>query len=283
MNKKQKNVVYTAVSVLLVICFVVISVWEQPKEEYDIVFLGDSVVGNVWFEPSCVGVVRERTGQKVFNGAFGGTAMSGVEWEQGVAEPALWSMANLAKAICYEDFSAQKASMSYADHYKEVNTQALSFFKERMEELSRVDFEKVDILIITHGTNDYNNGKTLDNPDDPFDEATFGGALRSTLKLLQEHYPDLRIILMTPVYCEIGKQGELKSHEVSFGGGTLCDYVEKEKEIAAAYGVEVLDAYYESGIGEENIEEYLFDYLHPNIEGNILLGNFVADYLLENN
>ena len=151
-----------------------------------------------------------------------------------------------------------------------------------MDDLSKVDFDKVKILIITHGTNDYNNGNLLDNPKDPYDEATFGGALRSSLKLLQEHYPDLRIILMTPVYCEIGTQGEFKSYNTSFGGGTLEAYVSMEQEIAAEYGVEILDAYHESGIWEENIEEYLFDYLHPNEAGNILLGNFVADYLLEN-
>ena len=281
MSKNQKNVISLAVSVLLVICFAVICLWERPKEEYDIVFLGDSVVGNAWYEPTCVSVVSERTGMKIFNGAFGGTAMSGVESEAGVKEPALWSMVKLTKAICHDDWKAQKASMAYADHYRDVNTQALFFFKERMDQLSRVDFSKVKILIITHGTNDYNNGNPLDNPKDPFDESTFGGALRSSLKLLQEHYPDLRIILMTPVYCEIGKQGELKSHNTSFGGGTLGEYVAKEMEIATEYGVEILDAYHESGIWEENIEEYLFDYLHPNDAGNTLLGNFVADYLLE--
>ena len=67
--------------------------------------------------------------------------------------------------------------------------------------LSRIDFSKTEVLIIEHGTNDYNSGQILDNPKDTMDVTTFAGALRTTLSLLQEKYPQLRIILVSPIYC----------------------------------------------------------------------------------
>lgn len=252
----------------------------MPKEKYDIVILGDSVIGNTSYTAHCTEIAAERTGRTVFNGAFGGTCMSYVEWENRQVESSLWCMAELAQAICYRDFSAQKASVAYGDYYEETNTSTLEYFKKRMNELAEIDFGKVEILIIEHGTNDYNSGQPLENEENPYDETTFAGALRSSLKLLKETYPDLRIIVMSPLYCEL--QGRTaKCYEISYGGGILDEYVEKEREIAAEFGVEFLDAYHESGIWEDNADTYLMDDLHPSQEGQILLGNFLADYLLE--
>lgn len=251
-----------------------------PKEKYDIVILGDSVIGNQSYATHCTEIVAERTGLSVFNGAFGGTCMSYVQWENRQVESSLWCMTELAQAVCYRDFAAQKASVAYGDYYEETNTSTLEYFKDRMNELAEIDFREVKILIIEHGTNDYNSGQPLENGEDPYDKTTFAGALRCSLKLLGETYPDLRIIVMSPLYCEL--QGRTaKCYETSYGGGTLDEYVEKEREVAGEFGVEFLDAYHASGIWENNADTYLMDDLHPSQEGQILLGNFLADYLLE--
>lgn len=281
----NKNyIIYASAAVLLVLFLL----WTgkgsgEKSRDCKIVFLGDSIVGNVWDFAGMTQIMEERLGTKVFNGAFGGTAMS---FRNPGLRPSransLWCMAKLAEAICYDDWSSQKAAMAYAQHYMQTNTQALDYFGNRLEQLSQIDFYSVEILLIEHGTNDYNTGQPLDNKEDPFDISTFGGALRSSLALLQKTYPKLRIILVTPLYCELGENGKDKSYNTDYGGGYMEEYIAVQKQIARDYGVEVIDVYHDSGIWEENADIYLQDRLHPSAEGHALLGNFIADYLLEN-
>lgn len=254
---------------------------EEPLE-YPIVILGDSIVGNTGENgKNFTHHLAERLDTKVLKAGLGGTCMSVPQKEGwGSMSSTEWSMVKLAEAICYEDWKSQKGTMAYAESYSDVNNQALDYFAETMEQLSRVDFSKVNILIIEHGTNDYNAGKPVDNKEDLYDVTTFGGALRHSLKLFQKRYPELRIILLSPIYCALGENQTKKCYNTSYGeGGYLDEYVALEKEIAGEFGVEWLDAYHDLGIGEENAAEYLSDFLHLNARGHRLMGDFVADYL----
>lgn len=284
-SKKPKlnNRIVTGVTILAAVVIVfLLCLPKDHKRQYDLVFLGDSVVGNVGDRQGLTDVVGERLGKTVFNGAFGGTAMSFWNEElQGSKISVDWCMFRLAQAICYDDWGSQLANVAYADHYQSTSTQVLEYFYDRMIQLSEIDFSQVEILFIEHGTNDYNVGQPLDNEENPYDGNTFGGALRSSLTLLQKTYPQMRIILITPIYCELGGNGENKCYNTSYGGGYLDDYVALEKQIAAELGVEVIDAYHESGIWEENVDVYLPDRLHPSEAGHALLGNLIADYLME--
>lgn len=280
MKSREKKLIINFIAVIIAVLFLVLPlIHNEGKEQYDIVFLGDSIIGNVWDEHSIPNIVGERLGRTAFNGAFGGTTMSvNKEAQWGSATSSQWCMVRLADAIACKDWQSQLAAMGYADHYGEVNKQALSYFGDRMNILSQIDFEQVEVLVIEHGTNDYNCGFTLDNPQDPYDINTFGGALRHSLEVLQKSYPDMQIVLMTPIYCELNGT---PSTNLDFGSGTLDAFVKLEQQIAEEYNVICIDAYHESGIGENNFENYLSDGLHPSNEGISLLGNFLADKLEE--
>lgn len=279
---QKKNIIRYAIAVVCVLMLLCVIFYERKKPyQYDIVILGDSVVGNVWGEVNVESVMEQRLGKTVFNGAFGGSCMS-VQTEQmwGSMSGTAWCMVKLAEAISYNDWKSQEAVMTYADSYKDVNLQVLDYFAERMDILMQIDFSQVEILIIEHGTNDYNNGKRLDNPEDLYDVTTFGGALRYSLTLLQENYPNLRIVLMSPTYCALGEDRDLQCYNTSYGdGGILDEYVELERQIAEEFDVEWINAYHESGIWEDNINIYMHDGLHPSTEGHVLIGNLIADYL----
>ncbi len=279
MKKQKKNLLYGVISIVLIMVVLFTTLLPRFDKKVDIVVLGDSIMGNLLYPTHSLDIVSEKTGKSVFNGAFGGTCMAYKQRENVMLEPAAWSMIELAEAICYGDFGLQKAALSHAYQYKNINHLVPDYYVKRMEDLSQIDFSEVEILIIEHGTNDYNTGTPLDNAENFYDKGTFGGALRSGLKLFQEKYPHLRIVLMSPVYCEVEGQG--KCYEVSCGGGTLDEYVEKEKEIAEEFGIDFLDAYHQSGIWEENAKTYLFDGIHPSEEGQALLGEFIAEYLLK--
>ena len=264
-----------------------IFLWANKENEkpyaHDIVFLGDSVIGN-YAEPFGVTtVMEERLGRDVFNGALGGTSMSfidEVDWES--VSSGQWSMVKLAQAIYTDDWTSQLSGVSYAEYYRDVIGQILDYFYERIHHLSQIDFSKVDILLIEHGTNDYNCGQPLNSTEDPFDVNTYAGALRTTLTLLQEKYPDLRIILVSPVYCEFVYNDGAKCYETDFGGGVLDDYVMMQKAVAEEYGVEWIDMYHGSGIWSDTIDIYTYDKLHLTDEGKQLIGDFISDYLKEN-
>ncbi len=279
----KQIVLFTIAAVFAGVIFFLANTDKHKKCEYDIVFLGDSVIGNHAETFSVTSVMEERLGVDVFNGALGGTSMSffcEVNWESVPA--AQWSMVKLAQAICTGDWTSQLAGISYSEYYFDVVRQVMGYFGERIHHLSQIDFSQVDILLIEHGTNDYNGGQPLDSNEDSFDVTTYGGALRTTVSLLQEKYPNLRIILVSPVYCEFLNRGNAKCFETDFGGGVLDDYVMMQKTIAEEYDLEWIDLYHNSGIWSDTIDIYTHDKMHLTVEGQQLIGDYISDYLEEN-
>jgi len=225
-------------------------------------------------------ILEERLNKSVYNGAIGGTCMAinnEDSWE--AVSTSQWNMVKFAQAMYADDWTVPLATVKEAQKYQRENRVVVPYFYPRILGLSQIDFSQVEIVLIEHGTNDYNSGVPLDSAEDPMDIDTFGGALRTTLQCIQERYPHLRIILVSPIYCEIQGNTLQKCYKADFGGGILDEYVNLEKEIAEEYGVEWIDMYHGSGIWEDNIDTYLFDKLHPTVEGVMLLGNMIADYL----
>ena len=99
------------------------------------------------------------------------------------------------------------------------------------------------------------------------------------MSMLQEKFPDLRIILVSPVYCEFAEMDGANCTEIDLGGGVLDAYVQKQKAIAQEYGLEWIDLYYSSGIWSDTIDIYTYDKLHLTREGQQLIGNQISDYL----
>ncbi len=248
---------------------------EFRKETYRIVCLGDSIIGNERGPDSITGVMEELLGETVYNGAFGGSTMCRrVTEDSGSVTTDTLSMAKLSEAISQQDFYVQNASVT--------RCAVMEYFPEAVYGFQTIDFDETEILVIEHGVNDYLTGSVLDNPDDPFDTYTFGGALRYSLENLKAAYPELRIILVTPTYCWFLAL-ESNCEEIDRGNGILEDYVKLELEIAAQYGVEVLDNYHESGIGDsktfEEWEVYTQDGLHLNEVGRRLVAERIIEQI----
>lgn len=246
---------------------------ELRKETYRIVCLGDSIIGNERGQTSITGNLEVLLGEPVYNGAFGGSTMScRVAEDRAAVTTDTLSMAKLSEAIAQQDFYVQNAGVT--------RCAAMEYFPEAAYGFQDIDFDKTQVLIIEHGVNDYQTGVPLDNHENPYDIYTFGGALRYSLENLKAAYPKLRIILVTPTYCWYLFK-ESNCQEVDNGNGILEDYVNLELEIAAQYGVEVLDNYHESGIGDsgtfEEWEVYTQDGLHLNETGRRLVAERIAE------
>ena len=275
--KKMKDIInknaYLGISALLFLGIIAgfLMADRLQKKEYRIICLGDSIVGNVRDDTSITAILEESLGMPVYNGAFGGTTASATNREEraSLAMDSI-SLTKLADAICYGDFSVPNASVN--------SWSVIDYFPDAAYGLSKVDLNKVEVLIIEHGVNDYLAAVPLDNEQNPYDVFTFGGTLRHVLKELKEKRPDIRILLCTPTYMWYVEE-ETDCEELNLGGGYLEDYVNLELEIAREFGVYVLDNYHDSGIGGsfENWPEYTVDGLHLNEEGRRLIAGRIAE------
>lgn len=284
MKKYMKKLVLLGVAILL--AGLIFLAADRDKEKtgiYDVVFMGDSVIGNYADPFGVTTVMEERLGKTVFNGALGGTCMSvSKQMDKDSVPVRHWSMVKLAYAMCTDDWTSQMSGVSYSEHYYGKVNQILEYFYERLTELSQIDFSEVEILLIEHGTNDYNSGQLLDSEEDPYDITTYGGALRTTVSMLQKKFPELRIILVSPVYCEFAEMDGANCTETDLGGGVLDEYVQMQKSVAQEYGLEWIDLYYSSGIWTDTIDIYTYDKLHLTREGQQLIGDLISEYLESN-
>lgn len=237
------------------------------------VMLGDSILGLVRDETAVSAYLSELLGQEVYNGALGGTCCSRIETEGRTAytKDSL-SFAALSRAAAVDDFGSQQAT--------NIRESVTEYFPEVIDTLEATDFSKVNTLLVLYGVNDYHTGVPVDDPEDPYNEYTFGGALRSALSFWQEAYPDTRIILLTSTYTWYGYEGKT-CEDKDEGGGILEDYVNKEIQIAEEMNVELLDLYH-NFYPHDTPDDWMIytgDGLHPNEAGRRLIAETIAAYL----
>lgn len=259
----------------LLICGFVLCLGFQSMERrdraWDVVVTGDSIIGKEREDGTVEEYFEKYSGLTMVNGAFGGNCASvGVNADRYSSLGESITLPALAEAICYQDFGLQRADLA-------ASRTKISYFAESLDHLAEADFRQTGILLLAFGTNDYLSGKELDDPEDPFNVETYGGALRYGVTLLQKTYPDLEVVLVTPLFCHISGW-ENCCEQRFYGGGTLDQYVETEKKVAAQYGLYVIDAFAESGIDESNYESYMEGGgLHLNKAGREIYARFLAE------
>ncbi|MCQ2518997.1 MAG: SGNH/GDSL hydrolase family protein [Lachnospiraceae bacterium] len=266
----KKKIVWI-VPVLLLVLTIVLSLFfgRGGKETYDVIFFGDSKIGNDRTESSVSNRLEQATGLKVFNAGVGGTTLA----NGGNNLFNVYTMSSLARSVYMNDFGAQKATLPKT--YLEKNA-ILDYIPETVEGLSNIDFNKCKVFIIAHGSNDFFSKVPIDNPEDPEDEATLIGALRVSVKYLKKANPKAQIIVVSPclTYTEDGFGDVL-----DYGFGTEKDYAEAEKAACAELGIDFVDFYNDSGITRDNVWDYLFDGLHPGEAGNKVMLELIMEKL----
>ena len=283
MDKKKLDVFIKCIAaVVAVFLFVVLVQWTKNYDKgtaatYEIVCLGDSNFGNTRNETGIVAQISEKTGKKALNAAFGGSMMTN-QYSMKTEYHSALSMHNIAISMCNRNFGVQKSAIDTV-----ARTDYVGHFQETLENLSEVDFEKVEILLIEHGVNDYMSGVPIKNGVNPYDTDTFLGTIRTVVKMLEKEYPNLRIILVTPAYCTPYTASDGQFHpcdEYSYGGGFLEDYVNAELEVAKELGVEIIDMYHGIDMNADNASAYLYDGLHLNETGREMAAGLIAEYIL---
>lgn len=273
-NKLLAIAVFVAAFMLVVA--LIVSKKKNGEEEYDVVFFGDSVIAceyAPWSVPEIMNTTDDT--YSVLNAAFGGLTMSTIRDIKANGDTSdLFSMLALSKALKENDFSLQVLGA------QQNNPGATEGWYEVSRSLSRTDWHKVKYILIEQCANDYLQGKPVDNPDNPYDENTFGGALRTVIKNVREGVPNAKIVIATPIYMNpLGLKGDC--YTADYGGGILPDYVNKELEIATHFDCLVIDNFSELNINADNYEQYIPGGLHGNEIGNALIAENILRHLKE--
>lgn len=246
-----------------------------------IVFLGDDVLANYQGKdgiPEQTAALMGADKVNVYNIGFSGMYQSTAStvWDEAHSEDA-FSLYWIAKCIALNDYSLLHNTLPDLPN-------ADSQFDTTIKTLEGIDFNKVDVITMMYGVNDYLNGRLITNTADMNDIASYSGALKSSIEVIQKAYPHIRIVVMSPTFCLLEQDGKLVNCDVANTGyGILADYMVAEKAIAVDTNVTFLDNYFGVKINANTYKEYMEDNVHPNEAGRKMIANRVATVLTKEN
>ena len=152
--------------------------------------------------------------------------------------------------------------------------------RESMDLLRSIDFETVDVIAIMYDASDYLGGRKTINNENPTDIQYFTGALTAGIQLIQQTYPHIRIMVMSPTYAyALDENGEYASSDIiDYGMGSLATYAILESNVCYENSVSFIDNIYAS-VNANNADQYLLDHVHLNVDGRRLLAKRFVECL----
>jgi len=222
--------------------------------DWDIVFFGDSVMGNYVGHDSIPGLIRDLCNARTYNCGWNGATASGAEVSGGI---------NVLN--CY--LSGDLTSLP-------TDSRTYLGLRERLEAEKQPSGRK-QLFVIHYGLNDYFQGKPIDNAADPYDAETYCGAIRSMIETLKKQRPEARILLIAPNAVTCFDAG---SRILGENGAPLADYVDALLQVADAYHLAIQNDYRDV-LPPENAERFLDGEVHPNEYGRYKIAKALAELI----
>jgi lysophospholipase L1-like esterase len=237
-----------------------------PLKGKKVVCFGDSVIE--------FGTIPEQiatlTGATVYDCSYGGTRMTthpDVNYNK-------FCMTSLVDAVVAGDFSAQQtANINLSNRNPNI-----------MSVLTSINWNEVDIVTISYGTNDFGGGVYIGTDTDPLtSKSLFNPAVRYVVETLLTKYPHIRIYFTTPIYRHYWGFTGVYNSDLNPRSGTnlyLKDFGNEIIKLATKYHLPSLDLYNKSGINSINKSYFLSpDDTHPTDKGYSLLAKKIAGFL----
>jgi hypothetical protein len=171
-----------------------------------------------------------------------------------------------------------KGNYEYA--FEVMGKQTPEDAREAYDILSTLDFNTVDVITIMYDASDYLEGHGMYSDENPTDIQTFTGNLEAGIELLEQNFPHIRFIVMSPTYAyALDEDGNYVSSDIQrYGQDVLSTYVIRQGYSAYDRGVTFVDNLYGT-FNEDNASDYLIDNLHINIDGRKLVAKRFSDAL----
>lgn len=220
-------------------------------EQWDVVFFGDSITA--FTESSSIpNAFNNFTGAKVYNCAQGGATATEKEGKI----PGVVSVVDAFVAGDVTRYPKDEGLIRGIETYTECR-----------------DASRNMGIVLNFGMNDFFEEMPIENEDNPMDEFTYKGALRTAIDHLRKAYPNAKIVIMTPNYAAFNPYTR---EDESTLERPLSAYMEAAKEISEEYNLPFYDSFHEMDINDENYNEYLLDGCHPNERTRFMMADGLA-------
>ena len=171
----------------------------------------------------------------------------------------------IAEAIAAEVFTGQEAAADYMIDTLGQAPGGANDYRSKVDELAAINWDKMDALVISHGTNDFNAGTPIGDADSST-ITEFNGALNAVIAALQSAYPKLQIVLSTPTWRGPDNSRGDSNLNANGAGIFLSEYQGAIMERGAYYQIPVCPMHQLFGVNVHNADLYLDSgHLHPNI------------------
>lgn len=246
---------------------------DDRKYAMQIVVLGDSVMADQRENDQDVAtLIGEACNAKVYNLAIGGTAAALMPNES--CDFASWSSTGLLGVV-----NAIVGNIN-PGVFKGYDTEKV---------LEECDFSKTDYFVIEYGINDFLSrqvpqSRYLENGDvlEIDNTYTYAGAMEVAVDTLEKGFPDAKILIVSPHYCQFfdGAIFLGDAYSLNYGYGTLVDFfrcagyvANKNREEGAIF----FNAMENSDINAYTVEEYLEDGIHLTTLGRRVYADEIAE------
>ena len=224
--------------------------------DMEVVFFGDSILGNYHGSLSIPGLCEGLSDCKSYNLGIGGTS-------------AIGDFNNIVDYFLGQSYDYGRDS------------------KEFEEELARYraesDASKKKLFVINYGVNDYFSGIPAregdGTPYEDYDYDSYESAMKDGIAGLKEAYPDCSICIIAPIYTDYFDSGKEVKSSV---GSPLETYREAGRSVSESTNALWLNSTELILIDAKNCKTYLVDGVHPTNEGLYLISSAIVKFLGEN-
>ncbi len=251
--------------------------------ENNIVILGDASIYNCQDDTGIAALVADATGANVTALSLPETTIALQEdsYTQEYAQDA-FNLYYIISSICGGDMGSYDL-MYDSLSYIEDNSVYYSYW----DSIHKIDFNKVDTLIIEYGLGDYLAKRPLIGAEVYSDqlyglESSVAGSLNDCIVMLKERFPYMRILIVCPSFCltKDDNGNTIGSDLYNNGQGTLGDYIVNMKYIAQQNNVAFVDNYFGIAFNASTYDGYLTpDGQYPNALGRQEIANHIVSFL----
>ena len=166
-----------------------------------------------------------------------------------------------------------------AEMQKRHNNTSKVHIQKFIAEVDAGTYPEPDVFVFAMGTNDTRPGSAAEalkgKSLDEVDVTTMAGGARWAIQTIIERFPHCQVFVCTPI------QTSNPEHNIQNSAK-----IEILREICRSLSVRLIDCYGECGISEKledgHGHRYLRDGLHPEKEGQMLMGRYIAKEIRNN-
>lgn len=232
----------------------------------NIVLLGnDTFAQNRGTNDDMAKLIADLSGANVYNCAFTGSYLASTNYSINPDSDIMdaFNLYWLTTAFAIDNLQP------YEDLFAQYGDQISPEAKETFETLCSIDFNTVDVIGIMYDANDYLAAKPLVNMESSTDVCSFTGNLEASIELIQDVYPHIRIIVMSPTYAyALNQDGDYVSSDLYcyLEDYKLSTYALMIERSTSVRGVSFVDNIYGT-VNENNADQYLLDHINLNVKG----------------